>query len=302
MPAQAALFLLDVPGCGPLPAAHLMTSRGCPHRCSFCATARTHGRRRRAHGVERIMEDVERAKRAGARALWFHDDDFALELDRLRALCERLARANDAPPWCCSARLERLDAETLRLMRRAGCFSIFYGVESGVERVRRLAGKTTPLEAVVEGSARLAAAGIRKNPGYIVGFPTETRAEADETVRLMKTIGGLPALSFLRIYPGTEVEQQARERGVLPRDFSWTRPRRHDPLLLPALFGDAPLCFDLLTREDLLDFAAAWGKSGGRGAGWGAGLRALRRARSFGEALFLARLGVRTPPGRRKAE
>lgn len=306
LPREATLFPLYVPGRGELPAASLVTSRGCPHRCSFCATARVHGTRVRTHGVARVKEEIARAEARGARALWFHDDLFTHDKERLTAICEHLAAAKKTLPWCCSARVEHLDRKRLRLMKRAGCFSIFFGVESGSERIRKLSGKAVPLELVREAARRLDEVGIRKNPGYIIGFPTETREEARETLRLMAELGGLPAPSFLRLYPGTEVERLAREKNVLPRNFRWSVPPKDGRLQRQCLFGQAPLCFDLLDRQDLMALALQWGgadgETGGGPSRTGGGIkraarkvgRVLRSARRPSDFVFLGELGARS--------
>jgi radical SAM superfamily enzyme YgiQ (UPF0313 family) len=287
LPVEKTLFSLEVPGRGIWPAAHLVTTRGCRQRCVFCATAKTHGRRLREQSVARVAEQLEKAQQLGARAIWFHDDVFTADAERLAAICELLAGAPQPTPWCCSARVEQLDREKVRMLKRAGCFSVFYGVECAAERVRKLSGKDAPLDRVLEIGALLDEAGIRKNPGYIFGFPTETREEAWQTQRLMEKIGGLPAPSFLRIYPGTAVETMARERGVLSADFRWSLPPRRGEMKTRCLFGQAPLCFDLLNEHDFLELSALWLKN-----------RSVTRNRfcsfpaihSFREAVFLGRL------------
>jgi radical SAM superfamily enzyme YgiQ (UPF0313 family) len=114
--------------------------------------------------------------------------------------------------------------DLLKKMRDAGCFKVFFGVESGSPRILdEVCQKQITLEQVEAVSRWLDDLGIEKNPGYIISFPDETREDAEQTLNFMRRVGGIASMSLLRIYPGTRIEEVARERGILPKDFSWSR-------------------------------------------------------------------------------
>jgi len=271
LPPGERLFPLDLPGHGTLPAGHLITSRGCPFTCAFCATRRTHGPRRQAHSIVRVTAEIDELVRCGARALWFYDDVFNASDDRVAALCDALRRrkgstAGQGRPWhtflpfVASIRPDLATRDQLAMMREAGCARVFFGVESANEDVLRDAvGKACSVEQSLAVARWCDELGIEKNPGYILGLPGETPADARRTLDLMRRIGGRPAVSFLRVYPGTRVAGRAVERGLLPAGFSWWDRRALRHLVCRPAFGDTPLFLDGLSWRDVGALAAAWG-------------------------------------------
>ena len=77
---------------------------------------------------------------------------------------------------------------------------------------------------------------------FVVDLPTETMEEARLTLNLMEELGGDSSLGVLKVYPGTRLEQLAREKGILPDDFTWTRKAERRVVSVPAVAGDAPPC------------------------------------------------------------
>src|SRR5207244_2270516 len=116
------------------PVASVVTSRGCPFSCTFCDRS-TSGRKGRFHGVDYVVALCRRLERLGVRHILFYDDLFTVSRRRVVELCERFLAEGFRFTWSCNSHPNLLDAEHLRLMRRAGCWQIAYGIESGSQRV-----------------------------------------------------------------------------------------------------------------------------------------------------------------------
>ena len=129
-------FHMDVPGKGKLPAANIMTSRGCPFHCVFCASTINWGRRFRLRSPENIVEEIEYLKKEfGVRAIWFFDDTFTAKRSQTETLCDMILQKNLDISWFCEIRVDTVDRELLALMKKAGCYFIGFGVESGSQRI-----------------------------------------------------------------------------------------------------------------------------------------------------------------------
>lgn len=259
LPMEKYRFLLDVPGLGPRPAAHTITSRGCPFGCSFCATSTMMGMRWRARSAANVLAEVKQVVAEGADTLWFYDDTFTMNKKRVEDICQGIIDLGLNIHFTCSIRVDTVDRELLALMQRAGCFMVFFGVESGnQETIDRVCGKRISLQQVRDVARWCDELGIRKNPGYIVGFPGETLEQARQTLDFMQEVGGKSSLSFLRIYPGTAIEQIAREKGILEPEFSWADPAMKGSTSVGAAHGTSPLFLDTLSWEDMSRLSVEW--------------------------------------------
>jgi hypothetical protein len=176
-------------------------------------------------------------------------------------------------------------------MRRAGCFCVGLGIESGDDRVLARTGKGITAAEAEETIRWCDELGIRTIAFFILGHPGETRAEAERTLALAER---LPpscerCLSLMRVYPGTEIEKLAREEGVLPRDFSWSDERAARKLGLEAGQGLVPLYLGQLTWEDAGELLRRWAGMN-RASLWGRAWRAARSVRSASEAKRLLQM------------
>jgi radical SAM superfamily enzyme YgiQ (UPF0313 family) len=174
-----------------LPAAPIVTSRGCPFPCTFCAARAISGRRIRQRSLASVFEEVELlTARHGVREIHIEDDNFTFRRDYVMGFCEGLLRRPRPLPWCCpnGVRLDTLDRELLHLMRRAGCYSVSLGIESGAPRVLAMIRKGLEPEAIRERVAWIREAGIKTTGFFIIGFPTETAAEIEQTIRFARQL------------------------------------------------------------------------------------------------------------------
>ena len=269
MPMERYTFAADVPGIGKLKALNLMASRGCPFDCSFCASPRMWGRRYRARSPENVLAEIdELAHGYGAKALWIFDDTFTVERARTVAICEGIRERFAGVKWFCEIRVDTVDRELLALMRDAGCYCVAFGVESGSQRIiDESVGKRIRIEQVRQVVSWCRELGLQYNPFMILSHPGETEDDAHRTMRFIRewqSDGAPVSLAIMHIYPGTRIETIAREKGIIPEDFSWVSEEdsRRVPML-PAAQGRVPIFLDKLSWEFLSACMFEWARMRG---------------------------------------
>lgn len=256
-------FTLEVPGKGNLKAANIMTSRGCPYGCNFCATSNMWGRSCRMRSPENIIEEVELlVDRYRAKAIWIFDDTFTVSKRRVYSFCDLLKNRKLSINWFCEVRVDTVNRDLLATMKDTGCFSVGFGVESGSQRIiDEVIKKKIKLEDVKRVTEWCEELGIMTNPFFIFSHPEETM---DDIVMTMDMIRTWPknssiSLSLLHVYPGTPLERVAKEKGILPEDFSWSvKDNRVETL--PSAQGNVPIFRDKLSWEQISQLLFEWAK------------------------------------------
>lgn len=248
-------FRLDVPGKGLQPAANIMTSRGCPFYCTFCATPSNWGRAVRGLSAENVIKEVEHVvERYNANVIWFYDDTFNYHPQRTEAICDLLIERRLNIKWYCEVRVDLMTKALTEKMAHAGMFYAGFGIESGSPRVaQEIVKKKATLEHAYQFIEWAKACGVTPNPFFIFSHPTETWQEAQETLAVIDKVkdGCDISVAISHIYPGTELERRAYHEGKLPTDFSWTVKTDPRVIVLPAAQGHAPLYIDQLTWRQI---------------------------------------------------
>jgi radical SAM superfamily enzyme YgiQ (UPF0313 family) len=239
------------------PVASVITSRGCPFSCTFCDRS-TSGRRGRFHGVDYVVAMCRRLERLGVRHVLFYDDLFTVSRRRVIELCERFLAEGFRFTWSCNSHPNLLDAEHLRLMRRAGCWQIAYGIESGSQRVLDVVKHEVKLPRMLETLRQTRAAGIRVKGLLMMAHPTEGEDSLRETVDFLRTAPlDLAQVTKFTPYPGTPSYPTVREHGTFEEDWermnamNWVFvPRGLTPEVLEGYFRRAYRTF--YGRPDVL--------------------------------------------------
>ena len=159
------------------------TSRGCPFRCSFCSVGSIWGKRYTYFDAERIVNDIEYLiKSYGAKGIYFREDNFTFRKERVIKFCNILLEKNIRIKWACESRVDTLDKEIIKLMAKAGCKGVYFGVESGSQRELDFLKKGITIEQIEKVFGWCKKADIKTYASFIVGVPTETEQERVETV------------------------------------------------------------------------------------------------------------------------
>jgi anaerobic magnesium-protoporphyrin IX monomethyl ester cyclase len=268
IPFEKYNFRFEVPGRGQLPAVNMMSSRGCPFDCNFCATPINWGRVVRMRSAENIIAEIEfLIKEYGVKVIFFFDDTFNTNPKRVHEISDLIIERNLNIFFKCDVRIDLLDKPLLTKMKKAGLFHLSFGLEAGSERVRNeIVNKKIDFDDfhhLVEWCNEL---DIIPNVFFIFSHPTETWEEAQESIRIIEQYEGKieASIAILHIYPGTPLEKTAKEMGVLPDNFTWTKKYRSGVITLPAAQGDVPLFIDKLTWTQISELVFRWSLSGGQ--------------------------------------
>lgn len=180
----------------------MITSRGCTFGCRYCASSALFGRRFRARSAENVVDEME----------WLMNEFHAERI----AFCEEILRRGLDVEWTCTSRIDTVSDELLRKMKKAGCTHIYYGVESASERVLEYYRKGIKLEDVKRIVEKTKEEGLSVTCSFIIGAPFETKEEMMKTLRFSIELNpDYAQFSLLTPYPGTEIYEELKEKGLL---------------------------------------------------------------------------------------
>jgi radical SAM superfamily enzyme YgiQ (UPF0313 family) len=200
--------------------APLELGRGCPFACTFCSTNDYFRRKFRLRSPQRVLADMRAIESTyGITKFELTHDMFTVDRKRVVAFCEHLIESGAHFTWGCSARTDCVDEELLMLMAQAGCAGIFFGLESGSERMQSLIDKGLDLEyarKMIDITERL---GIETTVSFITGFPEETWNDVRDTMNAymhsLRHRRSDPQLNLLSPLAGTPVYSQNRHKLTL---------------------------------------------------------------------------------------
>lgn len=184
----------------------VLTSRGCPNDCTFCASPRIWNRKVRFRSVDNVMEELRELTGRGIKFIQFQDDTFTFSKKRVLELSARIIAEGLKFEWICDTRLNCVDEEILLAMKKAGCIRVKVGIESGSRKILKLINKQITPEMAIEKTSLIRKLGLQFTAYYMIGFPEETNEDALETISLAKKIDAdYNSLSIVSPYYGTEI-------------------------------------------------------------------------------------------------
>ena len=194
----------------------VMTSRGCPYNCIFCRSPVMWGRKVRQRSPDSIIGELKELKKLGVHSLVFHSDTFTLDKKWVLEFCKKMVDEKLDIRWITNSRADTVDEEMLRWMKRAGCWMIAYGFETGSQKVLDNVKKGITINQIKDVAKWTEESGIKAWGYFIIGLPGETKESIDETIKLSKELP-LYSVNFAvgAPYPGTEFHKLAREQGWL---------------------------------------------------------------------------------------
>ena len=184
---------------------HVVSSRGCPGKCTFCGSPRFWKNRVRFHSPRYFVDQLQLLYNKGVIFFYVSDDTFTLKKDRVIQICRLIVERNLNITWVAISRVDVLDEEMLYWMRLAGCTQISFGVESGCEEIRNQILKkkiqTGQIKKAFDLTTRY---GILPRAYFIYGSPGETHDTIGQTLALIREIKPLSTIFYiLDIFPGT---------------------------------------------------------------------------------------------------
>ncbi len=201
---------------------NVLSSRGCAYHCIFCLTPCIFGRYR-ARSAESVVDEIETIhSEYGFSKFEFSDDLFTKDPRRVRRICDLMRSRGLDLEWGCSARVDLVDQGLLETMKRAGCSTIYYGVESGTQRILDFIRKGTNISQINRAFKITKRAGIEIFASFMMGFPGETKRDIERTISFAKKLAPSYAqFSIATPYPGTALWRMVKRAGMLlPK--TWT--------------------------------------------------------------------------------
>jgi radical SAM superfamily enzyme YgiQ (UPF0313 family) len=221
------------------PSIGLVTSRGCPGKCTFCYSG-MHGRRIRLISAEKVLEQIVHLKNEyGIKEISFYDDTFTASRKRVEKLCNMMLSEGLDMAWSCFARVDSVDPEILVLMRRAGCHQISFGFESADEDILGNINKRVNAASYSDVISWTKAAGIDVRGTFMLGNPGETEQSMRKTIEYSKKAGIQFAIyNITTPFPGTAMYEQAVRDGLLEHTRWGLYDLSHPLLRLPTVPAD----------------------------------------------------------------
>jgi len=177
------------------------TSRGCPFNCSFCSVGSIWGKQYTFFNAQRIIDEINYLiKNHGAKSIYFREDNFTLNTNRIKDFCRIILEKKIKISWTCETRVDNISKDLLKLMSDAGCKALYLGVESGSKKILKLLNKNINIDQVKDVIKWGKEFNINSYCSLITGVPGETILDLLKTYLLMKRI--MPYAFSFNIFVG----------------------------------------------------------------------------------------------------
>lgn len=230
------------------PYTFIVTSRGCPAGCKFCIKHVSYQNSVRLRSPQNLLEEVWLLYELGIHHIHMYADLFTVNRDQVMQFCRLLISDGPKITWTCNSRVDFVDEEMLRLMGRAGCTLISWGIESGNEMILKKIHKGYRMDQTSTALSLAHKAGIKNWGFFIIGLPGETPATIRETIELSKKLPLDIALFHVAApYPGTPFFYEVIENNWFRQGTNWEEVDMDQATVLD---------YDGLKAEDLLKWQA----------------------------------------------
>ena len=257
---------------------HLEIGRGCPFACTFCSTNDFFRRNFRLKSPAKMIDEISGLKRAyGLNYFSLIHDMYTIDRKKVVAFCEAIIASGKKFTWGCSARTDCVDDDLIALMAQAGCTGIFFGIETGSERLQQVINKKLDLAEAVKRIECTDRHGIQTTVALIVGFPEETRDDLRDTVHFfidsLRFSHAEPQCTLLAPLAATPVYERHKDHLVFDHIFSDMSHQswRHDPAeveliktypeIFPNFYAIPTLWLERRYVKEVMDFVtylATW--------------------------------------------
>jgi len=222
----------------------MITSRGCPFQCIYCLWPNTiFSHQYRMRSPKGVVDEIEMLiKEEGIDEIFFDDDEFTINKKKVSGICNEIIRRGIKIKWHCMGRVDVVDEEILSLMKEAGCYQIFYGFESGSEKMLKSMKKGITKEQMKKAVGLTKKVGMVAGGSFVFGLPKESRETVKETMNFAKKLkADWVQFTLAAPFPGTPFFEEAKNKNLLKID-SWSD--------LDGTHG-AIIKTETLSREDL---------------------------------------------------
>jgi len=219
----------------------MVSSRGCPFQCTFCVWPNTlYGHRFRARSAQNVVDEMEQIeKRFGIDEIYFDDDTFTIDRERVMEICRLIQERQLNLSWIVQARVDTVDREMLLAMKEAGCHYILFGIESGSPEMLAKMKKRITLDKARESIRLCNELGIKSQAFFLFGIPGETPGTIQQSIDFAKELEASTVQFAVAIpQPGSPLYEECSQNGWLIyddwEDFASNRAMIETPQLSRA--------------------------------------------------------------------
>ena len=212
--------------------ATLISGRGCPMQCSFCASAALHGNKLRMRSAQNVVDEMEHLiKDHDAGMIAFMDDTFTLKPSRVAEICDEIIKRDLDTYWGCTARADTLSDELLQKLSDSGCITLFLGVESADQQQLDRVNKQITIDKIRQAFKLSRENDIRTIASVVLGMPGDTKESIERTIKFVRELNPSYALfSLATPYPGTRFYQEAVQDNLI-KVKDWSKYTLLSPVL-----------------------------------------------------------------------
>lgn len=225
---------------------YVVSTRGCPFSCAFCMTIL--GKKQRKRSIENVVDEIEwLLDNHDLKEMCFIDETFTLDLKRTHALLDLIIErgVNRRLKWIAQTRVDKVDEKIFIKLKKAGCYKIEFGVESGNQKILDYIKKEIKLEQVEKAVHFAKKAKLKVGCSFIIGHPGETKKTAQDTIDfIVKLNPDIASLGIMVPHPGTKVYELAQkgEAGYVLSTTNWSDCIK---------FGGSGLELENLSRKEM---------------------------------------------------
>jgi len=237
------------------PIGSMITSRGCVFACNYCSSSHLMGRMFRARTPKNVVDEIEElVYKYNVQTIEFIDDIFTLNKKRALEIAKEIRSRKLDINFVASSRVDTINRELLLELKKAGLSTIYYGVESGSERVLKLMNKRITLSQAEKAVNNAKKVGVSTLASFILGYPGETINEMEMTIRFsIKLDPDYVQYSILTPYPGTPIYYELKSKGLIATE-DWDKYTVLDPVIEYEKIGLSKNIVSKMLREAYLRF------------------------------------------------
>jgi anaerobic magnesium-protoporphyrin IX monomethyl ester cyclase len=229
------------------PITTMITSRGCPYKCIFCD--RPHlGKMFRARSAKNVVDEMQECEQMGIKEIFIYDDTFTIDRQRVIDICAEIHRRELKVKWDIRARVNTVDKELLKIMKKAGCQRIHYGVEAGNPEILKVLKKGITKDQVRTAFKLTRKEGIDTLAYFMIGSPRETKETILESIEFAKELKpDYVHFTITTPFPATELFSLGLKEGIIARDY-WAEYAKN-----PTQDFIPPLWVENLSKKELVN-------------------------------------------------
>ena len=214
----------------------IFSSRGCPYKCTYCASNILWTRKWRPRSSENILEEIRfLVEHYHVNRINFADDTFTVSPKRVREFCSLLKQSGLPITWGCNIRVDTVDRDLLVEMSANGCTDVWIGAESGSPRILKHLKKTITPQQIEQVFGWAREAGLQRRGYFMIGSPEENLESITETEKLIDLVEpDSTSISIFTPYPGCEAYRNALEEGFDPKRLDWSQIDLYNRVLRPT--------------------------------------------------------------------